>query len=236
MIRAINQSHKRNKIRVFENLKNFQKNNSMKKDLQVIAYVKLISSTKKLFNFYQKKENDEKFQNLIKSFKKWKNNCVLINSIHSLNLEMENKIKNKLHNFKKDHEVKSLSLEKENLDFKNKLENLNFKISEEKNKLINCEEKEKKLISNINHYEDERLKLVATKSLIEKEKLNFEEKFAELESYNKELESTVRSLCEESKEKDVSINMYVREMNEMLEVFEKKSGKILILIFLNKNF
>lgn len=239
MIRAIIQCQIREKLKNFEILKNYENNymkssknksvnKSRKKDLELIAYVKLISSTKKLFNFYHKKQNREKFQILIKTFKKWRNNCLLISSINTMNSDIETlNLKNKLQIYKKESnfDFKSHSLEKEILDMKNKLENLNLKISQGEKSLQLCEEREKSYISNLILIEEERGKLITTKSCLEKENLNFEEKYSELETYNKDLESTVRSLYEESKDKDLSINMYINEMNEMLEVFAKGLGQ-----------
>jgi len=239
MIRAIIQCQIRKKLKNFEILKNFENNymkNSInksvnklrKKDLELISYVKLTSSIKKLFNFYHKKQNREKFQILIKSFKKWRNNCLLISSINTMNSDIETlNLKNKLQIHKKESnfDFKSQTLEKENLEIKNKLENLNLKISQGEMSLLLCEEREKSYISSLNLIEEERGKLITTKSCLEKENLNFEEKYSELETYKKDLESTVRSLYEESKDKDVSINMYINEMNEMLEVFAKGLGQ-----------
>ena len=131
------------------------------------------------------------------------------------------------------------SLEKQNMDEINKLNQKIIDIEKESNdlskNLSNLQSFEKELKKNIKNFEEkesnllEKIKSLESKNTKNKEILNSKMQktsssyeYVALESKIKLLESQIATMEDENRERNATINSFLKEMNDMLQVHEQK--------------
>ena len=131
------------------------------------------------------------------------------------------------------------SLEKQNMDEINKLNQKIIDIEKESNdlskNLSNLQSFEKELKKNIKKFEEkesnllEKIKSLESKNTKNKEILNSKMQktsssyeYVALESKIKLLESQIATMEDENRERNATINSFLKEMNDMLQVHEQK--------------
>lgn len=209
---------------------------------------------RKLYSFIQiKKLSDDKLYNLIKAEIYFLQLSVLLKSLLRLYRRLKKKRLNIYfgrwkYNYSSHKKIASLkqqieiSLEKQNLEEINKLHQKLADIEKESaslNKnLTNLRTFEGELLKTIKNFEEketnllDKIKTLETKNTKNQEILNTKlqktsssYEYVALESKIKLLESQIASMEEENRDRNATINAFLKEMNEMLQVHEQKRKK-----------
>lgn len=193
------------------------------------AFLRLSSILKNLFKIYRFKCLTRYY----KSFSRWRCQAAVIKQFSSCKREVEGNYEKQLGSSKTKAENKLRDKDRVIGQQKTDIEVMNQRKNEIVDKIKQYEAAASKQTEAVQSLEKEITELKVEKTQVTdgvNENGNTKE---HLESYLKELELTAKSLIEQNKEKDSQLNIYIREMNEMLEVFEKKSGNSITMIIIS---
>ena len=210
------------KLNIFQKIKNISFDLNKKQTSNALN--KIISNTKIIFQFYKKKQ---KFL-LLKKFLIWKQSAKIGILLTRCKIKNEKNIEKIIEQKKVIIDNKFNEKENEGKELKKKIETLNEEVNNGNKKSKNFEEKENIYANKIKIIEQEKRKIEEILKEQEKENNKIIERKNNLEICAKELEDSSKFLSEQLREKDYNLNIYMREMNEMLEVFEKKTCILII--------
>jgi hypothetical protein len=215
--------------KIFMQIKAFKRNNNSKTVRENIKYELLLTKIKKrakmIYNTYLNNQN----KNLLKIFLKWREN-ILLDRYYTKNKPLiEASCEKKFQNKKYEYELKLNQKEKENNGMKANINILNENNNKSQKKVKSYEEKEFIFTNKLKSLEEEVNTMEEELKHSENETKLAEEKKANLENYLSELEQTYKGLDEQIKEKDYNLNVYVREMNDILDIYEKKSNELSVI-------
>lgn len=169
-------------------------------------------------------------QLLCKQFLKWKFQTTMLRYMSRSKKEIESSFDKQVLNSKSKAESRLKEKEKQILQVKNEIESLNTRTNEFNQKIKEGEILDSKYSAIVLNLEKEVDQLNKDKTQIDNDISDSIVNKEHLENCIKELEQNSKGLIEQNKEKDVQLSAYIREMNELLEVFEKKSSKFVITL------
>jgi hypothetical protein len=216
-----------NKMKALLEIKSFsdmRKTNKIKADY---IFLQLITSVKTILKFYKQKELIKYF----KFFTKWKNIANLVKSLENYKQEIEILYEKKMENEciqlencihekeKTNNELKILLNKQEELETEllKKIKTLEEKKVTYTNQISKLEEDKKVVFEEMNLIS--RNASSENQNLLKEKVINYNYFFNKIREY----EQQIVSIKEENKEKDASINIFLREMNELLQAHEKNS-------------
>lgn len=182
-----------------------------------VYFIKLSSMLKSIMRLYRR--NRKKI--IYSYFSKWKINLCY----HRKIAEMKQKIEASLEKQNMDEinklNQKIIDIEKESNDLSKNLSNLQSFEKELKKNIKNFEEKESNLLEKIKSLESKNTKnKEILNSKMQKTSSSYE--YVALESKIKLLESQIATMEDENRERNATINSFLKEMNDMLQVHEQK--------------
>jgi hypothetical protein len=193
-------------------------------NLELLIISKIILASKNLYNIYARNKKKQELKKKTKFFIKWKGKIMERKYFSKYKSEFEISANKKIETRRKAVEGKISELEKESNEMKLKLEGImeNNISNNKKTKLY--EEKETIYLNKIKNIEDEKSKIDEKMKQLNYENIIRKNKKTEMENSLNILEASIKDLTEQIKDKDLQLSEYITEMNEMLEVFEKKTS------------
>lgn len=177
-----------------------------------------------LFKLYDKKITLSK----LNYFMKWKESGKYQKYFDSLKLDLEKKIKIK-YEIKLDESEKTIKkYMKENKELKSKIDNFESNYLNYQKKVSEFEIKEKEFIKQNKSLLEEKKK---NSERLKQMNIDLKQSFSKLENYMNELDKSFELEKESQSEKENFLNIYINEMNSLLDFYEMKSSKYLLSYF-----
>ena len=228
------------KSKIKSNEKEFLSKSSIQKNiltLKNIFYYNAKNKLLKLLKIYNSKNiienykskiciiNNNKNTQLLNYFSTWKILAFLERKSEEIQKQTEGNFFRKIENYSINLHSKQKSIEKEVSYISSKLSDFKNNFSKQENLIQQHKEKENEMKNKLNSSMEERKSLQEQKSIKKKELAEIESHKNVLEISCKDQERLLQDLNTQSKERDSNLCIYIKEMNEMLEVFEKNSSK-----------
>lgn len=157
-----------------------------------------------------------------KYFSRWSNANKFGKFYSNIKNEYEKKYASKFEAKIQENNKSIKKLDKEKIEISIKNESLLQSIQVNSLKINTFKDKEKSLNAKLKALTSEKKKVLSD---LQKNEADIDNKISNLENAGRELESKIIKLKEVNLEKNIVLNKYVDEMNEVLDYYEKKTSK-----------
>ena len=195
---------------------------------KVIIYYErklLVAKVKCLFQSIFKNISNKQKSFIGKYFIRWNNANKYRKYYSNIKNEYEKKHTNKLEAKMQENNKLIKKLDKEKVQIKIKNESLMQSIQVNTLKINTFKDKEKNLNDKLKALTNENKKVLSD---LQKNEVDIDNKISNFENIGKEMELQITKLKEAKLEKNIVLNKYIEEMNQVLDIYEKKTSNFFV--------